>query len=258
MGASHNIIRVLSKLGVCSRKQAVEYVQAGRVSVNGKTVLNPGMPASVNDRILVDGKAPAKNEKICVLFNKPPDCVTTRSDELGRKTVYDYLGDMGQWLFPVGRLDLESEGLLLFTNDTAFGNRLTDPRFSIPRTYLVTLDGPLSPAELERIGRGGVDIGRGECSGPASLSAVPEASGGFTVRITLTEGKNRELRRLFEVFGRKVLRLLRTDFGGFSLGDIAPGQWRKCPVPPAPSAPNHKARNNASPRHYQGRKRGPR
>jgi len=234
MGASHNIIRVLSKLGVCSRKQAVEYVQAGRVSVNGKVVLNPGTPARLEDKILVDGKPPAKNEKICLLFNKPPGCVTTRSDELGRKTVYDYLGDMGQWLFPVGRLDLESEGLLLFTNDTDFGNRLTDPSFSIPRTYLVALDGPLSADALDRVRRGGVDIGRGELSGPATISVTRDSPDGFIVKITLTEGKNRELRRLFEVFGRKVLRLQRTDFGGFSLGDIQPGQWRKIPVPPPP------------------------
>ena len=239
MGASHNIIRVLSKLGVCSRKQAVEFVQAGRVTVNGKLVRDPGTPARLEDKILVDGKPPAKNEKICVLFNKPPGCVTTRSDELGRKTVYDYLGDMGQWLFPVGRLDLESEGLLLFTNDTDFGNRLTDPSFSIPRTYLVTLDGTLSPAELERIARGGVDIGRGEVSGPAAVSLAEQNPGGCVVKITLTEGKNRELRRLFEVFGRTVLRLKRTDFGGFSLGDLPPGQCRKVPVPPAPQKPRN-------------------
>ncbi len=224
--ASHNIIRVLSKLGVCSRKQAVDYVAAGRVRVNGRVVRDPGTPATVTDKILVDGKPPAKKEKICLLFHKPAGCVTTRSDELGRKTVYDYLGDTGQWLFPVGRLDLESEGLLLFTNDTDFGNRLTDPRYKTPRTYNVTLDGALPPDALEKIQRGGMDIGRGETAGPASASVLCEENGRQTIRITLTEGKNRELRRLFEALGREVVRLVRTDFGGYKLGDIPPGQWR--------------------------------
>lgn len=226
-GASHNIIRVLSKLGVCSRKQAVDYVAAGRVRVNGLVVRDPGTPATTSDRILVDGKPPAKKERICLLFHKPAGCVTTRSDELGRKTVYDYLGDMGQWLFPVGRLDLESEGLLLFTNDTDFGNRLTDPHYKVPRTYNVTLDGALPPDALAKICAGGTPIGRDETAGPAKATVLSEEEGRQTVRITLTEGKNRELRRLFEAFDREVVRLVRTDFGGYTLGDIPPGQWRK-------------------------------
>ncbi|MDD2773845.1 MAG: pseudouridine synthase [Elusimicrobiales bacterium] len=231
MGASHNIVRVLSKLGICSRKQAVGYVQSGRVRLNGKIVRDPGAPARLTDNIVVAGKLPVKKEKIYIILNKPAGCVTTRSDELGRRTVYDYLGDMGQWLFPVGRLDLESEGLLLFTNDTELGNRLTDPRYKIPRTYNVTVDGVFSAGELDRIRRGGIAIGRGEITGPAVLSVIDEQPGSCTVRITLTEGKNRELRRMFEVFNKKVLRLLRTDFGGFKLGDIPPGQWRKCQIP---------------------------
>jgi 23S rRNA pseudouridine2605 synthase len=206
-------------------------VQAGRVKLNGKPVRDPGAPARLTDKITLDGNIPVKTEKIYIILNKPAGCVTTRSDELGRKTVYDYLGGMGQWLFPVGRLDLESEGLLLFTNDTALGNRLTDPRYKIPRTYNVTLDGTFSSAELEKIRHGGIAIGRGETTGPADLSVLSGEPGSCMVRITLTEGKNRELRRMFEVFNRKVLRLLRTDFGGFKLDDIPAGQWRKCRLP---------------------------
>jgi len=221
----------MSKLGVCSRKQAVEYVQAGRVQLNGVKVLNPGAHATLQDKILVDGKPPAKKEFLYILFHKPAGCVTTRKDELGRKTVYDYLGDIGPWVFPVGRLDLESEGLLLFTNDTALGNRLTDPSRQMPRTYIVTLDGPLPQDAFTAITAGGVDIGRGEKTGPASIRAVKTDDGSFAVSVTISEGKNRELRRLFEKFGRQVLRLVRTDFGTLNLGGIPPGKYRKCQKP---------------------------
>lgn len=203
------------------------------MKLNGRTVRDPGERVLNADKIQVDGKTAAAHGKIYIILNKPAGCVTTRSDELGRKTVYDYLGDMGQWVFPVGRLDLESEGLLLFTNDTAFGNRLTDPRYKTPRTYEVTLDGALAPAALDNIRRGGVAIGRGETTGPASVTVIDEKTGACTVKITLAEGKNRELRRLFEVFNRKVLRLLRTDFGGYKLGSTAAGRWRSCAPPDA-------------------------
>jgi len=221
----------MSKLGVCSRKQAVEYVQAGRVHLNGRLVTDPGAHATLRDKIMVDGKPPVKKEYLYILFHKPAGCVTTRSDELGRKTVYDYLGDMGQWIFPVGRLDLDSEGLLLFTNDTELGNRLTDPKHKIPRTYNVTLDGPLPPEAVGEIRRGGIDIGRGEKTAPAHINELPQEAGFPIFRITITEGKNRELRRLFEHFGRTVTRLVRTNFGILKLGDIPCGQYRKCPKP---------------------------
>ena len=231
MQASHNIIRMLSKLGFCSRKQAVEYVRDGRVTLNGRVTTNPGQPATAKDKILVDGKPPARKENICILFNKPAGCVTTRSDELGRKTVYDYLGSGLSWVFPVGRLDLESEGLLVFTNDTALGNRLTDPRFKIPRTYQVTIDGPLLQRDLERIIRGGIDIGKGEFTGPAEISPIKQEGSAQAFEITIAEGKNREIRRMFEALGRRTLRLVRIRFGPFELGNIPSGSWRAVPIP---------------------------
>ena len=231
MRASENIIRILSKLGVCSRKQAVEYVHAGRVKVNGITVLVPGAAATLSDKILIDGKPPVKKELLYLLFHKPAGCITTRKDELGRKTVYDYLGDIGQWVFPVGRLDLESEGLLLFTNDTELGNRLTDPSRMMPRTYTVTLDGPLPLPAQDLIRAGGVDIGRGEKTGPATIRPLKSDDGSVVFSITISEGKNRELRRLFESFGLQVLRLVRTNFGTLNLGGIEPGHYRKCSKP---------------------------
>ncbi|HAH32679.1 MAG TPA: pseudouridine synthase [Elusimicrobia bacterium] len=231
MQASHNIIRMLSKLGFCSRKQAVEYVRDGRVTLNGRVTTSPGQPATPKDKILVDGKPPARQEKICILLNKPAGCVTTRSDELGRKTVYDYLDGAPGWIFPVGRLDLESEGLLVFTNDTALGNRLTDPRYRIPRTYKATIDGILLQRDMERIIHGGIDIGRGEFTGPAKISPLSRQGGAQTLEITITEGKNREIRRMFEALGRRTLRLERTCFGPFKLGNIPSGSWRAVPIP---------------------------
>lgn len=231
MQASHNIIRMLSKLGFCSRKQAVEYVRDGRVTLNGRVTTNPGQPATAKDKILVDGKPPARREKICLLFNKPAGCVTTRSDELGRKTVYDYLGGALSWVFPVGRLDLESEGLLVFTNDTDLGNRLTDPRYKIPRTYQVTIDGILSQHDIEKIIHGGIDIGRGEFTGPANIFPLKQEGGAQTLEITIAEGKNREIRRMFEALGRRTLKLVRTRFGPFELGNIPSGSWRAVPIP---------------------------
>lgn len=223
-------------MGLCSRKQAVEYVFAGRVRVNGTPVYDPGFIVRASDTIEMDGQASHSQKKIYIVFHKPAGCVTTRQDELGRRTVYSYLGDLGQWLFPVGRLDMESEGLLLFTNDTAFGNRLTDPQYKIPRTYNVTLSGPLAEPALEQIRKGGVVIGRGELTGPAELTVIDDNPASFTVRITITEGKNRELRRLFEAFNRKVTRLLRTDYGDYALNGLEPGQWREI-KPCGPAAP---------------------
>ncbi len=222
---THNIARVLSKLGLCSRKQAIELIKAGKVRLDGKTVFDPGVLAFLNSDILVNEKKPRKEEKLYVLLNKPVDCVTTRSDERGRETVYKFLAGVDKWLFPVGRLDKDSEGLLLFTNDSDFGEMMTDPGFKIPRTYEVLVSGSMSDGELACIRRG-TDIGRGESSKPASVKIKKTVPWGVSLEITLTEGKNREIRRLFAAYGRTVLKLQRTRFGPFKLGNLKPGEWR--------------------------------
>lgn len=220
----HNIIRAISKSGLCSRKQALELVMAGKVQINGKAVLDPGYKAKNSDRILVHGRPLPKKEKRYILFHKPDGYVTTRKDELGRPTVYEFFKDMDDWMFPVGRLDRDSEGLLIFTNDTKLGNILTEPRYNIERTYKVLITGHITQEEIAGILKG-VNIGRNETSHPTAIKILSKNDDSTWVEIMLKEGKNREIRRLFEALNRPVKRLVRTRFGPFNLGSIEPGKW---------------------------------
>ncbi len=221
----HSIIRILSKKGLCSRKQAADLVAAGRVRLNGRPVRSPGELACLADRIEVDGRSLGGSRPLYLMLHKPPGCVTTRSDERGRDTVYRFLEAVEQWVAPVGRLDKDSEGLLLFTNDSRFSHRLLDPVHAVPRTYLATVAGALSSEQAEAALRG-TDIGRGEASKPVAFRVAAATADSTTYEVTLTEGKNREVRRLFEAYGTKVARLLRIRFGPYELGSLEPGCWR--------------------------------
>lgn len=221
----HNIIRTISKSGFCSRKQALELVMAGKVKINGRTITDPGYKPRKSDSVLVNEKPlPKEFRKIYILFHKPAGYVTTRKDELNRPTVYEFIKDIGDWVFPVGRLDRDSEGLLIFTNDTKLGNVLTEPRYKIERTYKVLITGHISQEEIANILKG-VDIGRNERSQPISLKIAAKNDDSTWVEVSLKEGKNREIRRLFEALNRPVQRLIRTKFGSFNLGPIEPGKW---------------------------------
>ena len=201
---------------------------AGMVSMNGKTLLDPGYKPKSSDSILVNEKplqaSSLSKDKIYILFHKPAGYVTTRKDELGRPTVYEFLKDIDSWVFPVGRLDRDSEGLLIFTNDTKFGNVLTEPRYNIERTYEVSIKGSLTHEDTTKI-LSGLDIGRGEKTKPTGVKTLSRGNDSSVVEITLKEGKNREIRRLFEGLGKPVIRLVRTRFGPFKLGSIKPGKW---------------------------------
>lgn len=226
---SKTLARIIAKRGACSRSQAFELVEAGRVTVNGCVVTDPIRTVADRDTILVDGKPIGAKASRYILLHKPAGYVTTRSDERGRRTVYDLIGGMKEWVFPVGRLDMDSEGLLIITNDTTLGNILTDPRYRILRTYRVTVSGAVTKGDLSAM-RQGVDIGRGETSRPHEVKVLEERDGETVLEVTLTEGKNREIRRLFEALGKPVLRLIRTSYGPFSLGDIPPGAWREIDI----------------------------
>jgi 23S rRNA pseudouridine2605 synthase len=222
---SKNILRTISKSGFCSRKQALDLVMAGKVKINGKTVYDPGHKVKISDHILIDEKPLPKKDKRYILLHKPAGYVTTRKDELDRPTVYEFLKDVDDWVFPVGRLDLDSEGLLIFTNDTSFGNTMTDPRYKINRTYNVLITGHITDVELKDVVNKGLEIGRGERTQPTSLKIVSKNDDSTWVEISLKEGKNREIRRLFEALDKPVKRLIRTSFGPFKLGTIKPGKW---------------------------------
>jgi 23S rRNA pseudouridine2605 synthase len=197
---------------------------AGSVKLKGRVILDPGTKISDPGSIFVNGKKLPKVKKRYILFHKPPGYVTTRNDELARPTVYEFLKDIDDWIFPVGRLDRDSEGLLIFTNDTRFGNILTEPGYKIERTYEVLTDGPILDDEIQSMLKG-VDIGRGEKARPVSVKILDKKDGRNWIRVSLQGGKNREIRRLFERFNKPVKRLIRTKFGPFSLGAIKPGRW---------------------------------
>lgn len=224
---SRTLERALPKLGLCSRKEALDLVRSGRVNVNGRAITDPSKNLSPGDRITVDGKSVAKKKRRYILFNKPAGLITTSRDERSRRTVYDILGDVGGRVFAVGRLDKDTEGLLLFTNDTTFGNFLTDPANKIPRTYIVTVDRILTGKDIT-IMNAGVDIGRGEFSRPINVKIVKNiGTSGTVLEIVLTEGKNREVRRLCEAMGAAVKRLVRVSFGPFCLGGLPSGGWEE-------------------------------
>lgn len=227
--------RALSKLGLASRAEARRLVIAGRVRVDGRIVKNPAAPV-VPERVRIsidDAEASAgKSARRVVVFHKPRGTVTTRRDPEGRKTVFDVLGDAGRGLIAVGRLDLASTGLLVFTNDTQLANHLTDPAARVPRRYVVTVRGRLDSGTARAIERGVVVDGARKTDAAEQLSAshveIVKASGREShLIVELTEGKNRELRRLFAAAGHEPTRIHRIRFGPYELGDLQPGEWRE-------------------------------
>lgn len=222
----YGLARVLSKLGVCSRTRAQTLIRAGRVCVDGRIVLDPEAPTDArNPRITVDGAAVGAAGKVYVMLNKPRGYVTTASDEHGRGTVYTLLqGADLPWLAPVGRLDKASEGLLLFTNDSAWAARLTDPESHYDKTYHVQIDA-LPDADLLQRLRAGIDD-RGEHLAAKSVRELRRGGKNAWLEIVLDEGRNRQIRRLLAAFDIEVLRLVRIAIGPLTLGDLARGKWR--------------------------------
>lgn len=219
-----SLSRALSKLGVASRSQAPVLVMEGRVAVNGKVVTSPALWVDLrSDKISVDGKAVLKQSFVYLALHKPAGVVTTRSDECGRKTVYDLLPPNRRSLFPVGRLDKETSGLLLFTNDTRFGEMITNPDSKLPKQYKVRLDANLQE-EHARIMKTGMTLNDGTALMPAEVSI--SSSDAESCDIVIREGKNRQIRRMFNTFGYTVLALQRLCIGPVVLGALREGQTR--------------------------------
>jgi 23S rRNA pseudouridine2605 synthase len=217
--------RALSKLGWGSRTQAWGWIRAGEVCVDGRVSTDPLTWVDLDrQRITRQGAAAASPSALTIALHKPRGIVVTRSDERGRRTVYDLLPPNLPWLFPAGRLDADSEGLLILTNDSALAVRLTEPAHAIPKTYHVTLN--LMPAEsdLQRL-RKGVTLSNG-VTRPARVRRVASPSGVPLVEFVLTEGRNRQIRRMCTAIGRKVSRLVRVAIGSYPLGDLAAGSHR--------------------------------
>ena len=213
--------RALSKRGLASRSEARRLVRGGGVRVNGKPVDDPLAPVHPErDRIDVEGKTAAPRAWRTIAFHKPRGTVTTRRDPEGRRTVFDVLGAEADGLIAVGRLDLATAGLLLLTTDTQLAERLTNPACGVVRRYAVTARGLVSDDDRAALERGIAGL-------RASRAIVRKRSRREThLIVELTEGRNREIRRLFEAIGRPVTRLLRVAYGPIELGTLQPGQWR--------------------------------
>lgn len=218
--------RIFSKRGIGSRSEARSWIAAGKVRVNGKIVRDAEHWIDLErDRVTLNGKPLINSAKLYILLYKPKGYLTTRRDPDGRPTVYDLIADAGQWLSPVGRLDLDTSGLLILTNDTEFADRIMSPEFKVPKTYQVKASTILSDEELDQL-RHGVELSDGPTR-PATVQRLRD-SGKYThLAITITEGRNRQVRRMIEAVGSKVLKLVRIAVGGVTIGDLPIGKWRK-------------------------------
>ncbi len=217
--------RVLSKAGLCSRAQARDLIRDGRVRVNGRIVQDPEEPCDAeHDDVRVDGRRLQENERVYVMLHKPRAYLTTRDDPEGRRTVYELLAGLDAWVVPVGRLDGDTSGLLLFTNDTEFADLVTSPASHVPKTYVVTTRPRIDAAALERLASG-VELDDGPTR-PAHVEKLGDRGRSTRFAITITEGRNRQVRRMVRAVGAKVDKLHRSRIGPLELGDIPLGAWR--------------------------------
>jgi 23S rRNA pseudouridine2605 synthase len=217
--------RVLSKAGVGSRVEARAWVQAGRVKVNGRVTRDPDQWVDMHrDRVRLDDKPLQPRERVYVLLYKPTGYLTTYRDPKGRPTVYDLVAEVGTFLSPVGRLDLNTSGLLLMTNDNRFAERVTNPEWHVPKTYLVKASRVLTDAELQQL-RDGVELSDGPTR-PADVKRLRDSAKYTHFEITLREGRNRQVRRMVEALDAHVLKLVRVKVGPIAIGTLAIGKWR--------------------------------
>ena len=220
------LARALSKLGYCSRAQATKLIRAGQVRLNGSNPHDPETPVRLGkDRIEVDGESIKTTKKAYLVLNKPRGAVTTASDEKGRETVYAHLPEGTPWVGAVGRLDKASEGLLLFTNDSEWGARVTAPETHLDKTYHVQVEGEVSAALLEAL-TNGIRTGEGEGLRAKSAEILRRGPKNTWLVVVLDEGKNRQIRRMLEALGAEVLRLIRISIGPLELGDLRKGGCR--------------------------------
>jgi 23S rRNA pseudouridine2605 synthase len=227
MKTAMTLDRVLSRYGLASRTAAHDAILTGRLRVNGRIVRDPqAWVEPKRDVIQFDGNRLKAARKVYLLFYKPKGVITSHGDPAGRKTVYEYLGETGRWLFPVGRLDKDTSGLLLLTNDTEFADFVTSPESCVPKTYLVKTSGVLGDEVLARLSAG-VEMKRGDRAEPASVRRVEDRGKYTWLEVVLTEGKNREVRRMIEAVGFKVLKLVRTQIGPLALAGLEVGKWRE-------------------------------
>ncbi len=223
--ASRTLDRLVSKAGVGSRTEARRWIAERRVKVNGRIVTDSETWVDAEkDRVTLDGRPLRAAGKIYLLVHKPKGYLTTYRDPQGRKTVYDLLPERDRYLFPVGRLDLDTSGLLIMTNDSTFAESLTNPESNVPKTYLVKASKLLTDEQLQLL-RQGVMLEDGPTR-PARVTRLHESGGCAVFEIKITEGRNRQVRRMIASQGAKVLKLVRVAIGSVGIGDLPVGQTR--------------------------------
>ena len=218
--------KYLASCGVASRRNAEKMITEGRISVNGTTVTELGTQVDeTSDIVQVDGETVHPEEKkVYILYNKPVGEVTTVSDPEGRDTVMDRFRDFPFRLFPVGRLDYDSEGLLILTNDGVLMNRLLHPSFEVRKGYLIRVSNLVTDAEIMQLRRGVLIDGR--MTSPAEVRLIRHDTFSTDLLITIHEGRNRQVRKMIDAVGHQVVRLKRVRFGPVLLGDLPSGMWR--------------------------------
>lgn len=218
--------KYIASAGVCSRRKADELIANGNVKINGAVVREMGHQVEEGDRVSVNGKAiEASAKKVYVAVNKPLGYITSMDDDRNRATVAELVSDIPERLFPVGRLDYNTTGLLLMTNDGDLAYALTHPKHEVGKTYVATVAGVMSGARLAKL-RKGVDIG-GFVTSPARVKLLKQNPRSAVVEITIHEGKNRQVRKMFAAVGNKVQSLERVAIGDIRLGRLMTGHYRK-------------------------------
>ncbi|HMF77439.1 MAG TPA: pseudouridine synthase [Bryobacteraceae bacterium] len=217
--------RMISKAGLGSRTEARSWIGAGRVKVNGKVIQTPDHWVDLaRDKVTLDGQPLTKPERRYILLYKPKGYITTYRDPEGRPTVYDLIPELGQFVGTVGRLDLDTSGLLLLTNDNALAEAMTNPAYKLPKAYLVKASTLLTDEQLERLAKG-VELSDG-LTLPAAVQRVRDSAKYTFLELVITEGRNRQVRRMLEALDAKVLKLVRVRLGPLTLEGLGMGEWR--------------------------------
>lgn len=221
------IQKIIADSGRCSRRKAEELISAGLVTVNGRPCTLGDKADPANDLIRVEGEeiSAERAEKRYIMLNKPRGYVTSMADEMGRKIASDLLTDVQERVYPVGRLDRNSEGLLIFTNDGEFANDIMHPSRHVSKTYRVTIDGMVNEGQLSQL-MSGVELDDGVKTLPCTVEVLSEAPDRTVLRFVIKEGRNRQIRRMCAAVGLEVGRLRRTAVGGVKLGMLKPGEYR--------------------------------
>ncbi|MGI5900374.1 MAG: pseudouridine synthase [Christensenellales bacterium] len=222
--------KYLALCGVASRRKSEEYIKAGKVKVNGRVVTEMGALVSDGDKVFFEGK-PVRPEirKRYIMLNKPAGVVTTTSDPEGRPTVLSYVEEITERIYPVGRLDYDTEGLLILTNDGELANRLTHPRYNVEKLYMATVKGSFSQKDIEELNKG-VDLPDGHKTRPAKARLIFSGDNRAVVEVTVMEGHNRLVRQMFEALEKPLSSLKREKIGNLGMGGLTTGRWRHLSV----------------------------